>query len=285
MTNAMVPASTTRVCEKYSKSSYARTPDWRYRLSDDGEYVRRNETVGLLLANETECIEECDTNDMCIAISFRRDGKCIMLAQCAMTSRVGGYNYYVKRTFNGNKTYDIDFGLECKNPSVPHHTGMVPSTVPECWNECVKLEGCTVAEIDDNMECVLHSECESFYYEADTRQRRGMIITGGPMNDKVGPTNAPTTAVPTNRPSANGTYSPTTQSPTSMPTADAPTAIPTAGPDTDAPTDPPTFPPHEHVEHDDGSLSLGAKIGIGLGVTFIILLIIMAIVVVYKRST
>lgn len=271
----MIPTSTSRVCEKYRNSQHARSSDWRYRLDGDGSYVPRNATPGLSFVNETECISECDSNDKCVSIAFREDGRCIQIAQCYLTDRARGYSYYVKESFNDGSNYTIDFGMECKQLAVQINTALIPASVPECWELCVAQEGCKFAEIDDSMECVLHSDCEYLYYHPNPDLRRGIIISGGPdgSSDNGGPVDESTRS-PTQEPTPLiGTPSPSTG-------GDATTSAPT---DPTDPTDTPTFPVHSHDDgHDDSGLTLGQKIGIGLGVTLVVLLIVLLLVWFFK---
>jgi hypothetical protein len=264
----MLPINNSHVCEKYRNSEYAQTPDWMYRLDGDGSYVPSNMTPGLLFVNETVCLDECDSNDKCVSIAFRKDGRCIQIAQCYLTDRVTGYSYYSKQSFNNDDNYTLDFGKECKQTAVQINTGVVPSTVPECWGLCVNQRGCNYAEINDMMECVLHDECEYLYYHPDPDLRRGIIISNGPGGSTTGGSGGPT------------------QSPTSLLTEIPSTYTPTGEPTNnggDPPTDPPTFPTHTHDGgHDDDGLTLGHKIGIGLGVTLVVLIIMIGLVWFFK---
>lgn len=253
---SMVPWSGVRgrlVCDKWRMSHHAFTPlepHWRYRLNTTGDLIMRNESTGLLLSNQTECLDACDDNDKCVAVSFRRDGRCIMMTQCFLSAKQSDYRYFKKEKFLNNATYDYMLGVECKSPYPPILTHKKPITIPQCWDECKKVEGCNYAEIDDNLECVLYSECEMELH-SDFKNRRGIVIynsTWGiwyndpPSDPTSSPSSSPSTmspspTAPTNVPTASVTNEPTT-SVTNEPTTsgtgtDGPT---TSGPTTISPT-------------------------------------------------
>jgi hypothetical protein len=275
----MIVTNTSRVCEKFRSSQYTRTPEWRYQLDDDGEYVPRNRTPGLLVANTTVCVEECNNNDRCIAVAIREDGRCIQIAQCFLTNRVNGYDYYIKNKFSNNYTYNIEFGMECKESTEGIHTGVVPATVPDCWQRCVEQTGCKFAEINDMMECVLHEQCEYVYYHQSRYYRRGMIISSNEItNHTMAPTPLPTSSPVTSSPTMPSptTDTPTTPSPvTSSPVTSSPV---TSSPVTSSPT---TDTPTTSVHYSSG-LTLIQKIGIGLAATLLVLIITLVLFRYYK---
>ena len=245
------------VCEKWKDSDYAFSPvdpKWRYRLDQYGNLTLVNETVGLLITNKTECLKACDNNDSCVAISYRRDERCIMMTQCFLTTRISTYNYYKKIGFNDGVNYTIGLGETCNPIYLPYRTGIRPSTVPECWSECSSTDGCNYAEIDDTLECLLHSECTP-------SQGTGILISGSTRNT----TDITTTKAPTMSP----TPLITSNSPTPLPTTNAPKP-PTQ--DNDVKTTAPTS------NDNGGENSLPLILGIVAGVLAVILIIVILIV-------
>ena len=282
------------VCEKWRYSHYAHSPVdpmWRYRLDNEGELVLRNESTGLLITNRTDCINQCDKNEKCVAISFRNDNRCIMMTQCLLTRKRSDYSYYYKKGFNNGHNYTINFGHYCKSHYPPLIAHIRPATVPECWEECMRQDGCNHVEIDETLECKLYNECEVVMNDYG-HLRRGMVISNSTLfttRPTMSPTPEPTPVnnLSTPAPSSTPTVSPT-GSPTGSPNTSAPTESPTMSP-TVKPTPLITRPPSNNSpsggasnsvnDGDNGrALSDGAIIGIAIGILILILLIILAVI-------
>jgi hypothetical protein len=275
------------VCEKWDRSRYAHSPidpKWRFRLKYNGDLVLRNESAGLLITNETDCINQCDMNEKCVAISFREDNRCIMMTQCLLTNKRSDYRYYYKKGFNNGENYTVSFGATCDSPYPPLIAHIRPATVPKCWEECMRVNGCNYAEIDETLECKLYSECE-IRLDDVWYLRRGMVISNSTIKEPS-PTMSPT---PEPTPLTNmSTSAPTiskapTSSPTHLRSSSAPTKSPTKNTGTRPPSSEtsPTNPPTTDISNngDNGrALSDGAIIGITIGVLILILLIVLLIV-------
>ena len=256
------------VCEKWRFSHYAHSPVdpmWRYRLDDKGQLILRNESTGLLITNRTDCINQCDNNDKCVAISFRDDNRCIMMTQCLLANKQDDYSYYYKKGFSNGHNYTVDFGKYCHSPYPPLISYIRPATVPKCWEECMRQDGCNYAEIDETLECKLYNECEILMNNYDNS--RGMVISGSTL----------TTTTPTGSPTSKPT--PVNDMSTTTPTI-SPTIFTT---DTPSPTPLITRPPSVEspgtvgVESKGRGLSDGAIIGIAIGIIVLSLLIILAV--------
>lgn len=264
------------VCEKWKDSPNTFSPElpqYRYRLSQYGDYIVRKQNPIPLDANTTLCNTLCDSNPRCVSTAVRNDGKCIFMTQCHLATRSPAYTYYFK-TFDD---YNLTFGLQCGFNNGTNYTGIRPSTTEDCWAMCEQEPECEYAEIDENLECVLQKECA---FTDTERGRIGTILNSTCTDSPTGsPTNSPTLSPSETHTATPVTVKPSvspTDNPTKSPSTLRPTDKPTINPSTAHPTNKPTSKHNPATESDE--LSIGAIVGISLAIVIIVILILIVIV-------